>query len=84
HLKDRIHPTPSGTYLSACVLYGTMFGGDVRNFPSKLVIKDVAGNDKVLIDLPATKAQLLRDAAATVVEAQYPKRQPPKKKAGKQ
>lgn len=88
HMKDRIHPAARGTYLSACVLYGTMFGGDVKNFPSKLVIKDAAGKDKVLINLPAKEAQLLRDAAAAAVEAQYPKRPKGKQakpaKAGKQ
>tara|TARA_R110002072_G_scaffold269079_5_gene428293 strand:+ start:42127 stop:42972 length:846 start_codon:yes stop_codon:yes gene_type:complete len=74
HFADNIHPARRGTYLTACVLYGTMFDGDVRSFPDKLVIKDPNGKDKVLVDLPAEEGQLLREAAASVLAAQYPKR----------
>lgn len=30
HLADGSHPNPAGTYLSACVLYATLTGGDPR------------------------------------------------------
>jgi len=84
HMQDRVHPAARGTYLSACVLYGTMFGGDVRSLPGKLVLKDANGKDKVLIDLPEDEARMLRDAAAAAIAKQFPKRKQAKpKKRGK-
>lgn len=74
HLKDRVHPNKSGAYLSACVLYGTMFGGDVRKMPGKLQDTDDKGKPRVLVDLPQAEADMLRLAAAKVVAAQYPNR----------
>lgn len=75
HVKDGLHPNPHGAYLSACVLYGTMFGGDLRNLPSKLIAESKSGKKTVLIDIPEEEGQLLRDAAAEAVAAQYPDRQ---------
>lgn len=75
HLKDGLHPNPHGAYLSACVIYGTMFGGDLRNLPSKLISESKSGKKKILIDLSEEAGLLLRDAAAKAVAAQYPNRQ---------
>lgn len=67
HVEDGSHPNPRGTYLAACVLHATMFGGDVRRYPGKLVVADADGNDVTLIDLPDEEGRRLRDAAALVL-----------------
>lgn len=64
HDADGSHPSPLGSYLAACVLYATMFGGDVGKFPDKLVAKGEDGKERVLVDLPADVGKRLREAAA--------------------
>jgi hypothetical protein len=63
HMPDKSHPSPKGTYLAACVLYATMFGGEVASFPNKLSQQDATGKVTVLIELSEPEGKLLRDAA---------------------
>lgn len=67
HMQDRVHPSRTGAYLTACVLYGTMFGGDVTSFPDKLTVTDANGKAKVLVDLRPTVGKLLRATAQKAV-----------------
>lgn len=67
HIEDGSHPTPAGTYLAACVIHATMFGGDVRAYPDKLVRTDGKGNEVVLVDLSTAEGKRLREAAAAVL-----------------
>ena len=84
HMPDNSHPSPTGSYLAACVLYGTMFGGDVSTFPDKLVLPDEAGKDKVLIELSEQDGKLLRAAAAEALQAhQQGARKQPRKDPNK-
>lgn len=79
HMLDRIHPSPKGTYLTACVLYGTMFGGDIAAFPDKLTVKDNSGKPKVLVELSTEDGKLLRAAAVAALAAK-PKNGPANKR----
>lgn len=72
HMPDKSHPSRKGSYVAACVLYVTMFGGDVRSFPSTLRIKDANGKDKVLVELTPDEGALLREAAAQALQAMLP------------
>lgn len=67
HLADGSHPNPRGTYLAACVLHATMFGGDIAAYPDQLVLPGADGNDVPLIDLPDEEGRRLRDAAAAAM-----------------
>lgn len=53
HTVDRSHPSPQGSYLAACVLYGRMFAAD--------------GNERVLVELKPEVGKRLRAAAAKVL-----------------
>lgn len=37
HLPDKSHPTPSGSYLAACVLYSTLFGKSPEGLSGRLL-----------------------------------------------
>lgn len=74
HLSDNSHPSLKGTYLTACVLHGTMFGGDVSRFPDRLTTTNPIGKDKVLIVLSPEQGKLLRSAAARALAERRSKR----------
>jgi len=67
HMQDRVHPSRMGAYLTACVLYGTMFGGDITHFPDKLMVTNANGKPKVLVDLQPGVGKLLRSAAQKTI-----------------
>ena len=64
HTVDRSHPSPQGSYLSACVLYGRMFAADVSKLPDKLALTTADGNERVLVKLKPEVGKRLRAAAA--------------------
>jgi len=72
HMPDKSHPNPQGSYLAACVLYVTMFGGDVTTFPDKLTEPVEGGEAKVLVELEPKVGARLR-AAAKKALGEYPK-----------
>ncbi|MDT8070850.1 MAG: hypothetical protein ROO76_22030 [Terriglobia bacterium] len=69
--RDSSHPSPAGTYLSACVFYATLFGRSPVGLPSRLSVGPVnlypgtpsPGKNAVLIDLPPAQARKLQQAA---------------------
>ena len=61
HAEDRIHPTPAGTYLAACVFYATITGDSPEGLPATLT----TANGKT-ITLDPTDAKVLQRAAAAV------------------
>lgn len=69
HEDDNSHPTATGSYLAACVLYATLFGRDPRGCAHKLtgMAIDSEGergpDNSVLVDLPADDAAYLQDVA---------------------
>ena len=68
--KDGSHPSPAGTYLSACAMYASIFQRDPTGLPSKisgvpvdLETGKVESENTVLVDLPQDEAKLLQSAA---------------------
>ena len=68
HMPDRSHPNPQGSYLAACVLFATMFGGDVTTFPDKLGDIGPDGKPRVLIELEPAVGRRLRAAAKQALD----------------
>jgi hypothetical protein len=68
---DGSHPSPAGSYLSACVLYATIFGRSPAGLPPRITGVPVnldteqpdPGRAAVLVDLTATEARTLQTAA---------------------
>lgn len=59
HTADKSHPTPTGSYLAACVFYATFF--DAR--PAGLAAKIDAADGEPLVDLPVSQALFLQKVA---------------------
>ena len=55
---DHKHPTPSGTYLAACVFYRVLFGAPSAGLPNHIEL-----NGKVVVDLPRDEAAALQRIA---------------------
>ena len=75
HVPDKSHPSPAGSYLAACVLYGAMFGEDVTRFPDVLRAEPGGGKPaeaKVLVEVPAAEGERLRAAAAAALRGVRP------------
>jgi len=58
HASDGSHPTPAGTYLTACVFYGVLLGKSPEGLPGR-----IEHNGRVLVDLPASRAGQLQQIA---------------------
>lgn len=64
YLSDGVHPTPRGTYLSACVFYASIFGRGAAGLTGTVRF----GND-LLIDLEPNEARALQERAwRTVID----------------
>jgi hypothetical protein len=63
HTEDKSHPTPLGSYLTACVFYATFFGESPVGLPVKLTTT----GGKVLVELPEVQARLVQSVAWDVV-----------------
>jgi len=69
--KDGAHPSPAGSYLSACAIYASIFRRNPSGLPSKIsgvpvnleTEKLEPENTAVLVDLPEDEAKLLQSAA---------------------
>ncbi len=67
HEADGSHPTPAGSYLSACVLLETLTGQSCIDLPARLdQIRDDSG--RIVYDLPADTASQLQRIAHSVVD----------------
>lgn len=74
HLGDGSHPTPTGSYLAACVLYATLTGRSPVGAPREVEglpwnYSGVMASDRptVLVTLPAEDAEFLQHLAWEVV-----------------
>ena len=67
HTDDRIHPTPAGTYLAACVFYATITGDSPEGLPA--TVTTATGKT---ITLNPADAKVLQRAAAVVSERSAP------------
>lgn len=59
HTEDKSHPTPIGSYLTACVFYATFFGESPVGLPATLT---TAGGE-VLVEIPEAQARLVQSVA---------------------
>jgi hypothetical protein len=66
HDKDKSHPNPKGTYLTACVFYGAMTGESPVGLPAK--IEAAGGGKKPVCDVPEEEAKLLQETAWKTVQ----------------
>ena len=60
YVADHKHPTPAGSYLTACVFYRALFGTPSAGLPNKIEWKT-----KLLADLPQDQAAALQKIADT-------------------
>jgi hypothetical protein len=67
HMKDHRHPTPAGSYLTACVFYSVLF----HQSPHGLTARIVEGNN-VYISLNPDDAVYLQDVAWKTVQQAGP------------
>lgn len=58
YLEDGQHPSEQGSYLTACVMYCTLFGKSPVGLPGKLTLKGVR-----LCNIPQAKAKTLQTIA---------------------
>jgi hypothetical protein len=65
HMKDRRHPTPAGSYLTACVFYSMLF----HESPHGLT-RRISEGSNVYISLSASDATYLQDVAWKTVLAE--------------
>jgi hypothetical protein len=69
--KDGSHPSPTGSYLAACVFYATIFGRSPEGLPSRISVGPVGlypanappGKTPVVVDLSPSEARQLQEAA---------------------
>jgi hypothetical protein len=61
HEKDKSHPNPTGTYLTACVFYAVLTGESPVGLPAK--IEAAGGGKKPVCDLPEEEAKFLQETA---------------------
>jgi hypothetical protein len=60
---DGLHPTPTGSYLAALVIYAQLFKSSPVGLPAKLKLRPGAR-----IEIPPERARLLQDAAGKAIE----------------
>lgn len=61
YVADHKHPTPTGTYLAACVFYRTLYDAPAAGLPHRIEWKE-----KVLVDLSKQDAAALQKIADAV------------------
>ena len=73
HLQDGSHPTPSGSYLAACVLADTLLGKRLSSLPAHVVGHPINPSERVDISrtadlayLPMERAEALQHIAGDV------------------
>ena len=64
HSPDKSHPSPTGTYLAACVFYATLLNANPVGLPGK-----VTHGENVLANIPDDQAKRLQDIAWAAVKA---------------
>jgi len=67
HHSDKSHPTPAGTYLAACVFYGTIHKQSPVGLPAQLYAEP-SNQGKVIVQLTNAQATFLQQAAWKAVQ----------------
>jgi hypothetical protein len=68
HQKDHSHPTPQGSYLAACVFYGTLLGKSPEGLPGQL-----KRGSKTLVSIEPALAKRLQQLAWKTVQEERQK-----------
>ena len=63
HRPDKSHPTPTGSYLAACVIYATVLDTSPVGLPAELN-KD----GRILVSIPPAEAEALQQIAWDTVQ----------------
>jgi hypothetical protein len=58
HTEDKSHPTPIGSYLTACIFYSTFYNSSPEGLTGKIII-----NDEKIVDLSDEDALFLQKIA---------------------
>ncbi|WP_057938605.1 DUF4886 domain-containing protein [Algoriphagus resistens] len=66
--SDGSHPSPIGTYLTACVLYRTITGNSVKGLPVRLTDIDKGGESFFLMALSAEDGEFIQDLVDAMME----------------
>lgn len=67
YAEDGSHPSPLGSYLTACVFYKVFTGSSIKNLPARLLSKDYTGEKLYLNILSEENAAFLQQVAEEVV-----------------
>jgi hypothetical protein len=67
HRADKSHPTPSGSYLAACVFYATLLGKSPVGLPG-----EIKNGSRALVQIAPEEAKRLQDIAWQTVLATKP------------
>ena len=67
---DQSHPSPTGTYLSACVFFGVLTGKSPVGLPDRLITMDKDGETLYLNILPPQDAKFCQEVAAEILKHQ--------------
>ena len=67
YAEDGSHPSPLGTYLTACVFYRVLTGMEIDSLPPRLISEDYAGEKLYLNILSENNAQFLQKVAEETV-----------------
>lgn len=65
---DGSHPSPTGTYLSACVFYGALTKTSPVGLPARLIYKDKDGEKLYLNIMPPNDAKFCQKVAEEVLQ----------------
>ena len=71
HVSDKSHPNEQGSYLAACVFYGTLLNAKIENLPGRLVL-----DGKVLTSIATADANRLQRLAREAVKDEKAKSAP--------
>ena len=67
YAEDGSHPSPLGTYLTACVFHRVLTGLEIDSLPPRLISEDYAGEKLYLNILSENNAQFLQKVAEETV-----------------
>lgn len=70
--EDQSHPSPLGTYLTACVFYGTFSGKSPIGLPSRIIAEDSKG-EKIYLNIQSQQNALFCQKVAEEVLGQWNK-----------
>ncbi|MEL6250836.1 MAG: hypothetical protein AAFR87_02395 [Bacteroidota bacterium] len=68
--EDQSHPSPLGTYLTACVFFGTFSGQSPVGLPSRIIAEDSQG-EKIYLNIQSAENALFCQKVAEEILGEY-------------